>query len=134
MTEFLRKFFYDGFEPGEFAYGTTHLFGILAVIVSVTGLSYALRNRPKEVIFGKMKIIAIIGLIIYILRRVFWLADDKNIFEIYWPFYLCNINTIMLSIWIIFGYRKGLDFFIVTGLLGGLFTFAIQMGFSPTVI
>jgi uncharacterized membrane protein YwaF len=128
MTEFLRDFFYDGFDPGEFAYGTTHLLGVLTVIVSVIWFSYALRNYPKEVIFRKMRIIAIIGLSIYIIRRSLGLIGAANILELYWPFYLCNINTILLSVWIIFGFRKGLDFFIVTGLLGGLFTFAIPDG------
>jgi uncharacterized membrane protein YwaF len=128
MTEFFRQFFFDGFETGEYAYQTTHLLSILAVIVSVIWFTYRLQNHPKEAVFKKMKIIAIIGLSIYLIRRSLWLVNNPNILEVYWPFYLCNINTIFLSVWILFGFRKGLDFLIVTGLLGGLFTFAIPDG------
>ncbi len=71
-----------------------------------------------------MKIIAGNGLAIYILRRALELDGSKSILEAYRPFYLCNINTIFLSVTILFDR----DFFLVTGLLGGLFTFIIPNG------
>jgi hypothetical protein len=128
MLEFFKKFFYHGFEAGDFTWGVTHILSIVCVIASVVVFSLLLRNKDEKYIYGKMKIIAVIGLLIYFTRRSLALINKPNILELYWPFYLCNINTIFLSLTIIFNIKTGRDFFLVTGLIGGLFTFLIPDG------
>lgn len=62
------------------------------------------------------------------MRRTIWFIDGENFFKAYWPFYLCNINTIFFCLYQIFGWKKGKDLFLVTGLIGGLFTFLMPNG------
>lgn len=128
MLEFIQKFLYKGFETGDYTNGTLHKLAIAFLITSVILFSYLLRHKDSQYIHNKMKIIAYISLIIYLFRRGLNAYFSGNIFEAYWPFYLCNINTIFLSIYIIFDLNKGKAFFIVTGLIGGLFTFIMPDG------
>lgn len=128
MQEFLHKFFRSGFEGGDYTYGATHIISIVFVIFSVILFSYLLRNKSEKYVLGKMKIIAAVCLTIYIVRRILDYDNAKSFIENFWPFYLCNINTIFLSITILFDIKKGRDFFLVTGLIGGIFTFLIPDG------
>lgn len=128
MLEFIQNFLYKGFETGDYTNGTLHKLAIVFLIISIILFSYLLRHKDSQYIHNKMKIIAYITLIIYLFRRGLNAYFSKNILEAFWPFYLCNINTIFLSIYIIFDLNKGKDFFIVTGLIGGLFTFIMPDG------
>lgn len=128
MKTIFRKFFFEGFESGEFMFGTTHILSIIFVIVSVVLFTYLLRNKEEKYIIGKMKIIAIISLVIYFARRFLYYDGSVSLIEALWPFYLCNINTIFLSLTIIFDIKNGRDFFLVTGLIGGVFTFLMPEG------
>lgn len=126
--DFISKFFKEGFEHGDYSYGLTHLLSIFFVIVSIVLFCYCFRNKSEKYILGKMKIIAFVCLPIYFLRRIIGYDGSTSLIEHFWPFYLCNINTIFLSLSIIFNVRRGRDFFVVTGLIGGIFTFLIPDG------
>ena len=67
-----------------------------------------------------MKIISAISLLIYFGRRLLYYDGNTSLIEALWPFYLCNINTIFLSLSITLNIKKGRDFFLVTGLIGGI--------------
>ena len=128
MLEFINKFIHGGFETGDFSYGVTHMLAIAFVIISIIVFSVLLKGKDEKYINSKMKIIAFITLTIYLFRKLYDVKSVGNIVEAYWPFYLCNINTIVLALYIIFSWKKGKDFFIVTGLIGGIFTFLIPDG------
>ena len=128
MKSFFRKFFFEGFESGEFMFGFTHILSIVFVILSIVLFTFFLRNKDEKYILGKMKIISAISLLIYFGRRLLYYDGNTSLIEALWPFYLCNINTIFLSLSIIFNIKKGRDFFLVTGLIGGIFTFLMPEG------
>jgi uncharacterized membrane protein YwaF len=128
MIEFIKKFIYGGYDSGDFTYGFTHISAIIFVVLSIIIFSIWFKNKDKDYIDSKLRIIAYIVLSIYIIRKAFDVKSINNIIEVYWPFYLCNINTILLSLYLIFNWKKGKDFIIVTGLIGGIFTFIIPDG------
>ena len=86
MKTIFRKFFFEGFESGEFMFGTTHILSIIFVIVSVVLFTYLLRNKEEKYIIGKMKIIAIISLVIYFARRFLYYDGSVSLIEALWPF------------------------------------------------
>lgn len=53
MKTIFRKFFFEGFESGEFMFGTTHILSIIFVIVSVVLFTYLLRNKEKNILLEK---------------------------------------------------------------------------------
>ena len=128
MLDFLRKFAYEGFVPGDYTDGTLHILSIILVIASITFFSLYFKNKDPKKMDKVFKIISIVALSIYVFRRSFWVINGQNFFEAYWPFYLCNVNTIFFSLYQIFGWKKGKDFFLVTGLIGGIFTFLMPNG------
>ena len=124
--DFISKFFKEGFEHGDYSYGLTHLLSIFFVIASIVLFCYCFRNKSEKYILGKMKIIAFVCLPIYFLRRIIGYDGSTSLIEHFWPFYLCNLNTIFLSLSIIFN-ETGQDFFVVTCLIGD-FHFLIPDG------
>lgn len=128
MQEFLRKFFKDGFVSGEYSYGVVHIIAIVFAVVSVIIFSWLLMGKEKQYINKKIKIIAYICLVIDITKRTISFIGGASFISAFYPFYLCNINTYLLSIYIIFDLKKGKDFFIVTGFIGGLITYAMPFG------
>ena len=115
---FYQQIFKEGFEHGDYSYGLTHLLSIFFVIASIVLFCYCFRNKSEKYILGKMKIIAFVCLPIYFLRRIIGYDGSTSLIEHFWPFYLCNIKTIFLSLSIIFNVSRGRDFFVVTGLIG----------------
>lgn len=128
MLEFLEKFIYTGFVGGDYEYGIVHIASIIFVVLSIVILVLVFKARGEKYINKIIRIIAIISLSIYFLRRLSYVLEGDNFLDRFWPFYLCNINTIFYCLYEIFHWKKGKDFFIVTGLLGGIFTFLIPDG------
>lgn len=127
MIEFIEKFLYKGFVDGEYNYELVHILSLIFLLISIVYLS--LRYKDKHAKLNKvLNVMSIVILFIYLFRRLINVFLGTNVFEAYWPFYLCNVNTIFLCLYQIFGWKKGKDFFLVTGLIGGLFTFFMPNG------
>lgn len=128
MESFIKNFFIDGFETGDYTYGFIHIISISFLIFLVTIFLILYHQKDEQFIRDKMKPLAYLTLIIYLLRRIITVNQGQNILQTFWPFYLCNINTVFISLYIILDVKKGQDFFYITGLLGGLVTFALPDG------
>lgn len=126
--EFLRKFMFDGFVKGDYTFGAVHIGSIVTLIVAIVLSVVLLRGKDSNYIHKKMKFVAIFTLFIYFLRRGVIIYEGQTVLKALWPFYLCNINTIILSIFIIFDLKKGKDFFIITGMFGAVLMFVVPDG------
>ncbi len=128
MTELINGFLFDGFMPGDYKFGLIHIFSIVFLVFSIIFFSYILRNKDSKYIHNQMKKLAIFTLFIYFLRRGVRIYNGEDFIKVLWPFYLCNVNTIFLSFFIIFDIKKGKDFFITTGLAGAVLVFIVPDG------
>jgi|LGOV01.1.fsa_nt_gb uncharacterized membrane protein YwaF len=128
MLEFLRKFMIDGFERGDFTGGSVHVVSLVFSLISIIAIILLLRKKDSAYIHGKMRIIAYFTITIYLLRRGVKVYQGEGFIEAFWPFYLCNVNTVLLSIWIIFDIKRGKDFMIITGMSGAVLAFIIPQG------
>lgn len=126
--EFVRKFIFDGFEKGDFTFGAVHIGSMVILIVGIIVSVILLKDKDTKYIHNKMKYVAMFTLFVYFLRRGVQIYEGKEVIKALWPFYLCNINTILLSIWIIFDIKKGKDFFIITGMFGAVLMFVVPDG------
>lgn len=124
---FFEKFFLKGFVSGDYTYKTTHIIVLVLLILSCIILPIVFKNkREKAVKFNR--IIGIIMISIYIIRRICVIISSKNIWDFY-PFYLCNISTIVCFIVSLRGkYSKFADFCLINGIIGGILTFAMPQG------
>lgn len=128
VMEFLRKFMIDGFVHGDYTMGYVHKMALLLSASTIFFLIVLLKGKDSEFIHQKMKIIAAVSIFVYILRRIVMVYEGDTILEAFWPFYLCNVNTVLLSIWILFDIKKGKDFMIITGISGAVLAFIIPKG------
>lgn len=128
MIEFIQQFMMTGFEPGEYAYGLVHIGSIALMVASIPILILYYQSKPKERIERDARILAWITILFYILRRGVDVYQGKPFMEAYWPFYLCNVNTVFLSIYLIFNIKKGRDFFLITGMSGAILMFIVPEG------
>jgi len=118
----------DGFNPGDYTMGTVHQLALFLSGSTIILFIILLKNKTPEYIHKKMKIIAYISFTIYILNRIVRVYKGVSVVESFWPFYLCNVNTILLSIYMIFDIKKGKDFIMITGISGALLAFIIPYG------
>lgn len=125
---FFSKFFIDGFQHGDYTYGFVHIFSITFVLVLIPYLIYIFKGKDSEYIYGKLKYLAIFTLVIYFVRRGIDVYKGKDFIDTFWPFYLCNVNTIFMSIFVALGIKKGQDFFMITGMLGAALMFVVPVG------
>ena len=128
MIDFLRKFMIDGFNPGDYTLGTVHQLSLYISLAFIVILVVLLRNKDALYVHNKMKIIAYVTIIVYIIRRIVRVYTGTGFIEAFWPFYLCNVNTILLSIYMIFDIKKGKDFIMITGISGAVLAFVIPYG------
>lgn len=128
MLSFIERFLFTGFEPGNYTYGFIHIFSIVFLIFSIIVYSFLLWNKDPSYVNKQMKKIAIFTLFIYFLRRGVRIYNGEDFIRALWPFYICNVNTIFLSLIIIFDIKKGKDFFIITGLAGAVLMFVVPEG------
>lgn len=118
----------DGFVHGDYTMGYVHKMSLLLAATTIIFFIILLRGKDSEYIHKRMKLIAIVSIFVYILRRVVMVYEGDTILEAFWPFYLCNVNTVLLSIWILFDIKKGKDFMIITGISGAVLAFIIPDG------
>ncbi len=128
MIAFFQKFMIDGFIPGDYTMGSVHILSLVLSLVSIIVFVLLLKNKDSDYVHNKMKIIAGITIFFYILHRVVKVYQGDTIIKAFWPFYLCNVNTVFLSIWILFDIRKGKDFMMITGMSGAVLAFIIPEG------
>lgn len=128
MLDFLKKFMMDGFNPGDYTMGMVHLISLYLSGLTIVLFAFLLRKKNQEYVNKKMKIIAFISLFIYLLNRLVRVYQGMSVIEAFWPFYLCNVNTLLLSIYILFDIQKGKDFFVITGISGAVLAFIIPFG------
>ncbi len=128
MIAFLEQFMITGFDPGDYTYGFVHIGSITVMLASIPILILYYRRREPNILYRHAKILAAITLFFYILRRGVEVYEGKPFFEAFWPFYLCNVNTVFLSIFLIFDIKKGRDFFMITGMSGAVLTFVVPDG------
>ena len=126
--EFLRKFVFDGFVPGDFTFGAVHIGSIVFTIVSITISIIVLRRKEETVVKRVTKILAGITLFVYLVRHVVNGYTSGDYLYAMWPFYICNINTVFMCIWILFDIKFMKDFFIITGMYGAVLTFVVPDG------
>lgn len=126
--DFLQKFFIDGFEKGDFTYGTVHMFSVVFVLILIPLLIYKFQGKDSDYVYKKLRWLAINTLVVYFVRRGVDVYKGKPFFEAFWPFYLCNINTIFMSLFVALGIKKGQEFFIITGMLGAVLMFVVPVG------
>lgn len=126
--EFFKSFFIDGFLPGDYTYGFIHVFSIVLVLVLIPSLIFLFRGKDSDYVYGKLKYLAAVTLVIYFIRRGFDVYKGKDFLDAFWPFYICNLNTIFMSLFVILGIKKGQDFFIITGMLGAVLMFVVPIG------
>jgi uncharacterized membrane protein YwaF len=123
--DILRGFFIDGFVPGDYTYGFVHIASIVIALVLIPVLSMYFENKDSDYVYGFLRYIAIFTLLVYVLRRAIDVYQGKPFLEAFWPFYLCNVNTVFLSIFVIFKVKKGQDFFMITSMLGAVLMFVV---------
>jgi uncharacterized membrane protein YwaF len=128
MLDFLKKFMIDGFNPGDYTMGTVHQVSLYLSGLTIVLFAFLLRKKDADYVNKKMKIIAFVSLFFYLLNRFVRVYQGMSVIEAFWPFYLCNVNTLLLSIYIIFDIKKGKDFFIITGISGAVLAFIIPYG------
>lgn len=80
-----------------------------------------------------MRILGAITLFTYVTRRIisFSFSNDysfKNGMRTFWLFYLCNINTVVLSLMLIFKAKKAYEYVLISGFIGGVLTFLVPNG------
>ncbi len=126
--EFIRKFLIDGFVKGDYTFGFVHIGSIVLLIASIIVSIILLRGKDSKYVHNKMKYIASFTLVVYFVRRGVMIYEGTSVLKALWPFYLCNINTILLSFYILFGWKKGKDFFIITGMFGAALMFIVPDG------
>lgn len=126
--EFLRKFLIDGFIHGDYTMGYVHKMSLLLSVTTIVFFIILLKGKDSKFIHNKMKIIAGVSIFVYILRRIVMVYEGDTLLEAFWPFYLCNVNTVLLSIWILFDIKKGKDFMMITGISGAVLAFIIPDG------
>jgi uncharacterized protein with PQ loop repeat len=126
--EIFRNFFIDGFVPGNYTYGFVHIFSIVLVLILIPTLIFLFKGKDSDYVYSKLRWIAIVTLAIYFLRRGIDVYKGKDVIEAFWPFYLCNVNTIFLSLFIALKIKKGQEFFIITGMLGAILMFVVPVG------
>ena len=119
---------FDGFVPGDYTMGTVHKMSLYLSLGSIILLVYLLRGKDSKYVHNKMKILAGVSIFFYILHRVVQVIQGDTLLEAFWPFYLCNVNTVLLSIYILFDFKKGKDFMIITGISGAVLAFIIPQG------
>lgn len=128
MMTFLEDFLFSGFVPGDYTYGFTHIFSIALMLLSIPLAVLYYRKQSEHHIHRSVRILASITLGFYILRRVIDMIQGRPFFDAFWPFYLCNVNTVLLSLLLIFDIRKGRDFFLITGMSGAILMFVVPDG------
>lgn len=128
MIDFIKGFLYEGFVPGDYTMGTVHTFALFLSAVSIPIIILLLRNKDEAYVNRKMKIIAFIAITIYISNRVVMVSQGTGFEKAFWPYYLCNVNTVFMSIYILFDIKKGKDFMMITGISGAVLAFIIPAG------
>jgi len=128
MITFLKKFLFEGFVPGDFTGGTIHTISLVLLIASCIVFPAFLIGKGEKKVHRWMKGIALSMLVVYFARRGIDIIRGANWIERLWPFYLCNVNTVFIGLCVLFDWKRGREFLFVTGLIGGLFTFAIPQG------
>ena len=111
MLSFIEKFMVSGFVHGDYTYGLVHIGSIALMVASIPILILYYQGKPKERVERDFRILAWVTIFFYILRRGVEVYEGKPFLEAFWPFYLCNVNTIFLSIYLIFDFKKGKAFF-----------------------
>ena len=133
MLEFLQNFFWNGFTSGNYEYKTIHILAILFTISLAVILPIYFKNKSEKSLWRFLQSLAALTLITYISRRVisFTLGGNHsfdNFIRTFWLFYLCNINTVILSVMILVKAKKGYEYVMITGFIGGVVTFLIPDG------
>ena len=75
MFIFLKKFFIDGFVPGDYTGGTVHDITILLLIASCIVFPILLYKKDKATIYKWMRIISIAMIIVYFVRRLIYVFN-----------------------------------------------------------
>lgn len=126
--DILRKFFFDGFIKGDYTYGSVHVWSIIIMLSLITISVVLLRGKEEEKVIKITKIVSVVALVIYFIRHLIDGYQSGAYIKSFWPFYICNINTIFLSIWILFDIKFMKDFFIITGMFGAVLMFVVPAG------
>lgn len=128
MIVWLESFLFHGFEPGDFTYGLVHVGSVALMLATIPlGILYY-RRKTTDRLDRDLRILAAVTLVFYLLRRTVDLIEGRPFFDAFWPFYLCNVNTVFLSVMLLFRIRRGRDFFLITGMSGAILMFVVPEG------
>lgn len=128
MIAFIEGFLFSGFDPGDYTYGFTHIVSIAFMVLSIPLAIIYFRKQSPETIHRVVRVLAAITLTFYIIRRTIDVIEGRMFLDIFWPFYLCNVNTIFLAIILLFDIKQGRDFFLITGMSGAILMFVVPEG------
>lgn len=124
----LEQFLFTGFESGDYTYGVVHIGSIVLMLASIPVLVWYYRKQDLTKVRNHMRIVAGITLAVYLLRRGIDVYQGRPFLETFWPFYLCNVNTVILSLLLLFDIKRGRDFFLITGMSGAILMFVVPEG------
>lgn len=128
MKSLIESFLFSGFDPGDYTYGFTHIFSIALMVLSIPLVIVYFRKQKPQTIHRSVRILAGITLGFYLIRRVIDVWEGRSFIDTFWPFYLCNVNTVFLAIILIFDIKRGRDFFLITGMSGAILMFVVPEG------
>ncbi len=126
--DFFKKFFITGFEIGDYTYGFVHITFLVLMLISLFIVPFLLHRKSSGTINRIVKILGIIMLSIYFTRRLIQVFKGGNIISSLYPFYLCNVCTILVGLCAIFKWKHIREFAFVAGIIGGIVTFAFPQG------
>lgn len=126
--------FYDwlvgnGGTPGEYQYQTIHI--VTTIIVVAVTIAFGIIGGSK--LDGKIKKkilngVAIFHLAFEVTWRIIFLTFKKTPIEMCWPMYPCNLNGILIPIFVLTNSKLGKRMFYLFGFIGGVLTFALPEG------
>jgi uncharacterized membrane protein YwaF len=128
MITLIDGFLFSGFDPGDYTYGFTHIISIALMVLSIPLAVIYFRKQSPKSIHQTVRILAAITLAFYIIRRIIDVVQGRPFLDTFWPFYLCNVNTVFLAFILLFDIKKGRDFFLITGMSGAILMFVVPEG------
>ena len=119
--------------PGEYAYGTMHLYTVaVTAVVTVIAVIWQLQLNGSKKSGKLIAAVAWIQLTFEILWRLVYLFIKKSPWVDLWPSYPCNLGGILSPLIALLGWKTGKKMFYLFALVGAVLTFAMPDGIFCT--
>ena len=119
----------NGGIPGDYDYTMIHFVSVgvifvLTVILAIIAGSKKISDRAKRII---LICISVFQLTFEVVWRIVYLCRGDDFWSL-WPFYVCNLNGILLPIAALTNNKIMKEMFYVFGFVGGILTFIMPKG------